>query len=785
VFPIKKRQAIVAGAWLTAGVAGLAIFLLLHDRAFPEARIRISVGREEALEQGAQFLAERGYSVSGYRSAVQFSASSANLFLERSLSPEALHRVIEEGVVLWWWTCRWYKPEKQEQFWVRVSPDGRIVGFEHVIPEAADGMRLSSDDALRIAEEFLGNTVGRPMDAYELIREQQNQRPNRLDHSFTWKRADFEVLGARYCMAVAIAGSEPVAYHEYLRIPEEASRKMAALASRRNLLTGAAWAMQSLLVAVAAGFLLMKLRTGDLRWRFGIVMALVVAAAGAADNLNALPASWIHYDTTQTPAAYMGGQMVSLAARVFASGGYVLALALVADAMGRQAFKDRTPASLVVTRRFWKSRDCLIGALIGFSAAFVHASYGSVFYVVGKWFGVWCPPASPYTNMLSTPLPWLVPLNTGLSAGIQEELLFRLFAIALLLRFAKRRWLAVAAPAVLWAFLHTGYPQEPIYIRGIELTAVGLFYGLIFLRYGILASFVAHYTYNALVGGLALARSDTLYYQLSGVLVIGMMLVFVLPAAVRLLQGKKLFESKELVSEEPVAPLLHRGHWFDRVGRPVERAYLPLRLLSRRTALILLGVSLVLLLLVPVLSRNKAPDFAVAISRAQAMEIADQYLAGQGIAVEQYQRAAAFYESFNQDELDYVYQHVDRRTYRKLLRTRMRDDLYWYVRYFRPGQKENYGVAVSPQGAVLTHHISLSEEAPGAELTPEDARQAAEMYLATQGVDLSHYWLLDTVSQERPKRTDHRFAWEDDRGAVGEAHWQIRDVPSCSGGVAS
>jgi hypothetical protein len=38
--------------------------------------------------------------------------------------------------------------------------------------------------------------------------------------------------------------------------------------------------------------------------------------------------------------------------------------------------------------------------------------------------------------------------------------------------------------AMIWAFMHSSYAQQPAYARGVELTIVGLFYGYIMRRYG-------------------------------------------------------------------------------------------------------------------------------------------------------------------------------------------------------------------------------------------------------------------------------------------------------------
>src|SRR5208283_2180080 len=83
-----------------------------------------------------------------------------------------------------------------------------------------------------------------------------------------------------------------------------------------------------------------------------------------------------------------------------------------------------------------------------------------------------------------------------------------LFAIPFVARLARYRWIAVVVPAFLWGFLHSNYPQEPAYIRGIEV-------GLI----GVVATLIWHYTVDASLVGLLLIRSDNVYFRISGVVV--------------------------------------------------------------------------------------------------------------------------------------------------------------------------------------------------------------------------------------------------------------------------
>ena len=123
--------------------------------------------------------------------------------------------------------------------------------------------------------------------------------------------------------------------------------------------------------------------------------------------------------------------------------------------------------------------------------------------------------------MVSTYVPWVYPLTIGIYAATSEEFLFRLFAIPFLLRTTKSRFLAVVLPAFFWGFLHSNYPQEPAYIRGLEVGLIGIVAGLVMLRWGIWATLIWHYTVDAFLISTSLLRSHGAYLRVSGAIVGG------------------------------------------------------------------------------------------------------------------------------------------------------------------------------------------------------------------------------------------------------------------------
>ena len=74
-------------------------------------------------------------------------------------------------------------------------------------------------------------------------------------------------------------------------------------------------------------------------------------------------------------------------------------------------------------------------------------------------------------------------------------------------------------PAFAWGFLHSNYPQEPAYTRGIEVGLIGIVAGLVMLRWGILATLTWHYTVDAFLISLSLMRSAGAYNRISGAVV--------------------------------------------------------------------------------------------------------------------------------------------------------------------------------------------------------------------------------------------------------------------------
>ena len=126
-----------------------------YDKAFPQASLKLVLSKSEVTAAAERFLETRGLKTSGFRQLTVFDPDDdARLYLEREVGLERANQLMEHDLPVWRWRARWYRPPQQEEMLVSVSPDGRIGGFEHVVPEAEAGARLTSQSCRTLTATF-------------------------------------------------------------------------------------------------------------------------------------------------------------------------------------------------------------------------------------------------------------------------------------------------------------------------------------------------------------------------------------------------------------------------------------------------------------------------------------------------------------------------------------------------------------------------------------------------------------------------------------------------------
>jgi len=732
-----------------------------YSAAFPQASIDLQYSRSEITAMAEKFLADHGFSTTGYRNLTLFDPDDdARLYLEKELGLEEANRLMQHEVSVWRWRARWFKPPEKEELIVRLSPDGRLVGFQHVVAEETPGARLQKEAALEKATRFLRQQTSLPQ---RLIEDRLRDRPNRNDYVFTWEQEGFHAKDATYRRTIVIVGDQVGEYSEYLHVPEQWERDYATLRSSNDLYFGLAEALYVVLILAAIAVLILSLRQHKIRWRPLLFLAGSVAVLQVINQWNLLP---FFIDAMPTSSTYRNTLLLGLLEGIGAGAGYFFYV-IGGAAPGQPLYKELLPARLSLTAAFSgrgiRTREFFRAVVAGYGFAAVHLVYVVAFYLIGKRFGVWSPQDVSYSNLLSTAVPWLYPLTIAMLAAASEEFWFRLLAVPLFKRYFRFTWIAVVIPAFLWGFLHSNYPQEPGFIRGIEIGIIGIFAGILMLRFGIIATLTWHYTIDALLFSTILFSSGSWYLWASGIAVTGAALI---PLGICLYHYRRnggfLADPgmRNDADQEPAAASPASGEPQRLPREPIRPKWRLRWLLVVALVGVIAGLSLKPL---------RFGDFIkVRLSASDAVSIAERSLASKSKEAILWRHTVSFHANLDEDEFEYIRRIEGARTANEIVRDHTFHGI-WVVRFFRPMQQEEWRVFVNQRGiAYRTDHV-IDEKAPGARLSIAEAKQRAERFLAGQGASVEMLRLVESSEEKRDKRTDHAFVWEKTDFRVGEA----------------
>lgn len=769
--------------WVAAGIIGLFFAQKYFFQAFPEASVNFQVSREEALERARKFVTGLGENLSGYKSSIIFDVDEdAMVYLERQLGLREANRLMSSELNIWYWEVRFFKPLQEEEFEVRVSPSGQIVGYDHKIEEARLGASLDRGRAESAAQSYLRAKLGMNPGGWDALPEEANskKKSNRTDWSFTWEKHGFRAKQAPYRLQVTVRGDSVGGSEEFLKVPEAWQRSFERLRSSNDTLELVFTVLYLALLVVAVWFGIKLTLQGQTRWRGAILLGSLAAALLFFQGLNEWPLWSASYDTRVSYATFLAGKVGSAILFAVLSALTITLVLPGAEPLYRSSWPERLRLSKTLTLRGLRSKEFFSASVVGLSLAAVHIGYVVGFYVLTNWLGAWAPQEVNYQESVNTLFPWISGAAIGLLAATNEEFTFRLFAIPFFTKFTKSRWLAVIVPAFLWSFLHSNYPQEPAYVRGIEIGLIGIVAGLVMLRWGILATLIWHYTVDASLVGLFLLRSNSLYFKVSGAVVAAAAFAPLLFAGVSCLVRGGFEADEDLRNSATPPPNLDLALAQPSSAAAAMRRYdaLPAKMLAFLTACLVAG-ALITWRLKPQ-SIGDYLKFSVNAKTARAK--ADQILRLRGVDPSSYKCAVVFADVVDPVTNEFLRQRVGIAKVNEIYESQVPGAL-WQVRYFRDSQPEEFAVKLKPDGSLFALQHKIAEDFPKASLKKEEAVARAEKYLRDEKkMDLGQWTLVETESETRPHRVDHLLTWQQNSpidsntaaSASGHAYIRVR-----------
>ncbi len=527
-----RRDRVFVVLCLLTILAGAAVFHAGFSRAFPEASIDFKVTREEAVRRGAEALRARGFELEGTRALVVFDGDDeAKVYLERTLGLEKANPVFKTTVPVWRWSVRWVRPLEKLEYRAAVAPDGRLLAVRRILPEKAAAPDPGEAAARTLAEAEIRTLRGLDPSALKFIETTVNRRPERVDRTFVWESNTIRFGDAALRYLVEVQGDRVGRSSLHFEVPEKWRRDYETLRSK-NLAAGTVATLGLLLTALAVLVVFLeRVRRKDVKWKWALAFAGTGAVLQLFASLNEMPIRLFDYDTADAWAGFVAKSVAGDVGGAIALGVVLLLLVAAGEPLYRERYPDKPALGRLLSLRGISSKRFFRGLLLGYAMTAFFFAYQIVFYLVAARFGAWAPADVPYSNLLGTWFPWAGVLLMGFLPATTEEFSSRMFSIPFAERFLPR-WGAVVVPALIWGFAHSTYPNQPFYIRGLEVGFAGILIGAVMLKADIFPLLVWHFTVDAVYTALLLLRSSNPYFVVSGA---AASLILLLPLAVSLL----------------------------------------------------------------------------------------------------------------------------------------------------------------------------------------------------------------------------------------------------------
>ncbi len=757
---------VVAAAVLTIGK--------WSKTAFPEASIRFEVSRGQARAMADSLLADLGLDTSGYMHAESFIYDGdAKIFIEREVGLADSDSAFTSELRFWRWNNRWFKPLQREEFRVSISTEGQLGFFLHKIPEEAEGASVSQDSALAIAEAFLEGPAGIDLSQYRLVGSETEKKPNRTDYRFIWDYVPRKWADAPLRMRVSVQGDAVGSFWLGLHVPERWMREYRNLRTR-NMVTGqAATVLVVALVLGAVGVFILNIVRRRVKWRLVLGLVAATFALSVASQLNSFNLSLIRYDTTSSFSAWLSTRLAGIVVQGLLMGLLVGALAGGAEPLYRSTYPQKMYLGAFFTPRGWRTKRFFTSLMLGYGAAAVFLAYQVVFYKVAQSLGAWAPIDVPYTELLNTSLPVLSVLFIGFFPAFSEELTSRMFAIPALARLFRSAAVGVIVAAFTWGFAHASYPQQPFYIRGLEVGFAGVLISLLMLRTNVFVCILLHFGIDAFYSAWLLIRSGQPGMVASGLAGVGIMLLPFLYALLAYLRHRR-FESPEEVLNGAVEGQVAVAHPVK--PAPEEEqvpAYIPVEPRRWGLAFLLLGLAVALSGLLP--GDGWKIDSKVHITASQARDLAREWAARLEAPVD----SLLFVPHVR--AFDGPAAYIGGWEAAGPLRTSavLAESLsayVWEVRGVRPLSADSWEVGLDAEdGALVGIRHTLPEDEPGDSLSATEARRIAYEEACDLGFCPEGWREVVGSKHPRPRRVDYDFFWyaTDSSLILGDGHVRV------------
>ena len=251
------------------------------------------------------------------------------------------------------------------------------------------------------------------------------------------------------------------------------------------------------------------------KWYYYVSGFLVIV--NVLDIFNNLQNIIMMYPTSASLSSFLGLSLMRILFNVsFLALSFIMP-GIAGESLCSEVFsKNKYSAFLNYIKSGFLNRKITSSILLGYIIWVIMLGIQAVIFYGGqKFLGVWRE-WQIMTDLSSSYIPLISVFAISVTASLKEEIIFRLFGISLAKKYLKNSILAVIVISFIWGMGHSMYAIFPVWFRIVEITLIGIFYGFIFLRFGIVPLIIAHYLFNVFWCSAAYILGQSTLYLFMG-----------------------------------------------------------------------------------------------------------------------------------------------------------------------------------------------------------------------------------------------------------------------------
>ena len=500
------------GIFIILSALSIAIWYKLSYSQF--SHIDLSISKEQAIKTSESFLRSRNIDPSNHIKAIIFKVDSeADRFLQKTLGARELDFIKDHEYTLFRWIVRFFQENTKEEYIVTISPKtGKIIAYNHLIEDTEKRDIISEKDAIKKAKKFLKTIFGIDFKNYDFYSKNIQRFDNRIDYNFSWAKKGVYIPwteinddgGAKLLINTTVSGNEIKSFDKaILDIPEKFQRYI----EKQNILgtfLSSFFLLMFLGLLTWSIFIVIKRKEEVViqrTWKVFLGIGIFIFVLKIFDILNSFQNLLFHYSTSASLSSFIGISLIGILLSCIFISLSIIMPGVAGESLRNEAFPSKKGNSLLhFINSTFLGKSVAKSIVFGYLVFFIALALQSILLAFGQeHLGVWIEKIK-LTNLSSAYIPFLGAFIIGCSASIIEETVFRIFAINWAKKYFKNTILAIIFVSLFWGFSHTGYPVYPIWFRGIEVTIIGLFFGFILLKFGIIPLFIAHYLFDVFWG---------------------------------------------------------------------------------------------------------------------------------------------------------------------------------------------------------------------------------------------------------------------------------------------